>query len=209
LLEFLSPGTKTHLDVAPVERRIIYYKGEGGGFPQVQAMVSLVCRSCPWFVLAPKVFQLCTYHFVLVLCRSLWVSEACHFFLVPSWSSSMPLYPSIVLRARERAPTPCPSVVFNLGLTFESLKELGVDVVAAKSFSWVVLISWSSSRKITKKTFMRRWSRGHQIVFSWSFCFHDLTIRWLPNGFLKLNWKMGFYLNINMVVAKLFDFAPS
>jgi hypothetical protein len=63
------------------------------------------------------------------------VSEACHFFLVPSWSSSMPLYPSIVLRARERAPTPCPSVVFNLGLTFESLKELGVDVVAAKSFS--------------------------------------------------------------------------
>jgi hypothetical protein len=38
----------------------------------------------------------------------------------------MPLYPSIVLRAKERAPTPCPSVVFSLGLTFESLKELGV-----------------------------------------------------------------------------------
>jgi hypothetical protein len=38
----------------------------------------------------------------------------------------MPLYPSIVLRAKERAPTPCPSVVFNLGLTFESRKELGV-----------------------------------------------------------------------------------
>jgi hypothetical protein len=38
----------------------------------------------------------------------------------------MPLYPSIVLQARERAPTPCPSIVFNLGLTFESRKELGV-----------------------------------------------------------------------------------
>jgi hypothetical protein len=27
--------TKNHLDVAPMERRKIYYKGEGGGFPQV------------------------------------------------------------------------------------------------------------------------------------------------------------------------------
>ncbi len=38
----------------------------------------------------------------------------------------MPFYPSIVLRAKERALTPLPSVVFSLGLTFESLKELGV-----------------------------------------------------------------------------------
>jgi hypothetical protein len=64
------PGTKSHLDVAPMERRIVYYKGEGGGFPQVQAVVSLVCLSCPWLVLTPKVLQLCTNHFVLVLCRS-------------------------------------------------------------------------------------------------------------------------------------------
>ncbi len=28
-----SPGTKNHLDVAPMERRRVYYKGEGGGFP--------------------------------------------------------------------------------------------------------------------------------------------------------------------------------
>jgi hypothetical protein len=28
-----STGTKSHLDVAPMERRKIYYKGEGGGFP--------------------------------------------------------------------------------------------------------------------------------------------------------------------------------
>jgi hypothetical protein len=50
-----SPGTKSHLDVAPVERRKVYYKGEGGGFPQVRAMMNLVCPSCPWLVLAPKV----------------------------------------------------------------------------------------------------------------------------------------------------------
>jgi hypothetical protein len=31
-----SPGTKkSHLDVAPMERHRVYYKGEGGGFPQV------------------------------------------------------------------------------------------------------------------------------------------------------------------------------
>ncbi len=70
-------------------------------------------------------FQLCTNHFVLVLWRSVWVIEACHFFLVPSRSSSTPFYLSKVLRTRERALTPCSSIVFHLGLTFESLKELG------------------------------------------------------------------------------------
>ncbi len=63
---------------------------------------------------------------VLVLCKSVWVNKACHFFLVPSRNSSTPPYPSIVLRARERAPTLCPSAVFSLGFTFESRKELGV-----------------------------------------------------------------------------------
>jgi hypothetical protein len=120
------PGQNDHLDVVPVEWRKVYYKGEGGGFPQVWAVMSLVCPGCPWLVLAPKVLQLCTNHLVLVLCRSVWVNKACHIFLVPSRSSSTPLYPSIVLRARERAPTPCPFAVFSLGLTFESRKELGV-----------------------------------------------------------------------------------
>jgi hypothetical protein len=118
--------TKSHLDVALVKRHRVYYKGEGGGFPQVRAVVSLLCPSCPWLVLAPKVFQLCNNHLVLVLCRFVWVNKACHFFLVPSRSSSMALYPSIVLRAKERAPTLCPSIVFNLGLTFESSKGFGV-----------------------------------------------------------------------------------
>jgi hypothetical protein len=54
---------------ACVERCRVYYKGEGVGFPQVWAVVSLVCLCCPWFVLAPKVLQLCTNHLVLVLCR--------------------------------------------------------------------------------------------------------------------------------------------
>jgi hypothetical protein len=40
-----SPGTKWHLGVGPVARHRVYYKGEDGGFPQVQAMVSLVNSS--------------------------------------------------------------------------------------------------------------------------------------------------------------------
>ncbi len=70
-LPFGSLGTKSHLDVAPVERRIVYYKGEGGGFPQVRVVVSLVCTGCSWFVVALKTLQLCANHLVLVLCRSL------------------------------------------------------------------------------------------------------------------------------------------
>jgi hypothetical protein len=65
-----SPRTKNHLNVAPVERHRAYYKGEGGGFPQVRAVVSLVCPGCPWLVLTPKVLQLRTNHLVLVLCKS-------------------------------------------------------------------------------------------------------------------------------------------
>jgi hypothetical protein len=89
-----SPGKKRHLDVASVESCKVYYKGEGGGFPQVRAVVSLVCPCCPWLVLAPRVLQLCTNHFVWVMCRPVWVSEACQLFLVPSRSSNTPLYPS-------------------------------------------------------------------------------------------------------------------
>jgi hypothetical protein len=120
-----SPGKKSHLDVASVESSTVYYKGEGGGFPQVRAMVSLVCPCCLWFVLAPKVLQLCTNHFVWVVCRPVWVSEACQLFLVPSRSSNTPLYPSKCCELK--------SVLrlllfrcFLLGLTFEPFKELGV-----------------------------------------------------------------------------------
>jgi hypothetical protein len=62
-----SPGTKSHLDVAPMERRKVYYKGEGGGFSQVWVVVNFVSPSCSWLIIAPKVLQLCTKHLVLVL----------------------------------------------------------------------------------------------------------------------------------------------
>jgi hypothetical protein len=37
-----SPKTKCHLGDGPVAKHKVYYKGEGGGFPQVRAMMNLV-----------------------------------------------------------------------------------------------------------------------------------------------------------------------
>ncbi len=87
-------GEKSHLDVGFVASHKVYYKAEGGGFPQVRVVMSLVCPCCPWLVLAPKVLQLCTNHFVWVVCKPVWVSGACQLFLVPSRNSNTPLYPS-------------------------------------------------------------------------------------------------------------------
>jgi hypothetical protein len=42
-----SPGIKSHSDVGAVERRREYYKGEGGGFPRVRAVVSIVSLESP------------------------------------------------------------------------------------------------------------------------------------------------------------------
>jgi hypothetical protein len=42
-----SPRTKCHLDVGPMANHNVHYKGEGGGFPQVRVVVSLVSPSMP------------------------------------------------------------------------------------------------------------------------------------------------------------------
>jgi hypothetical protein len=46
-LQLGSPKKKSHLDVGSMASHRVYYKGEGGGFPQVRAVVSLVCPCCP------------------------------------------------------------------------------------------------------------------------------------------------------------------
>jgi hypothetical protein len=60
---------KSHLDVGLVGSHKVYYKGEGGAFPQVWAVVNLVSPSCLWLVLTLKMLQLCTNHLVLTLCK--------------------------------------------------------------------------------------------------------------------------------------------
>jgi hypothetical protein len=53
-----SPRTKSHSDVGAVERRREYYMGEGGGFPRVWAVLSLVSSEslvvCPSTKCVPK-----------------------------------------------------------------------------------------------------------------------------------------------------------
>ncbi len=49
-----SPKTKCHLDVSLVEKHKVYYKGEGGGFPQVRAMLSVVSLRLPMARLSTK-----------------------------------------------------------------------------------------------------------------------------------------------------------
>jgi hypothetical protein len=51
-----NPKKKCHSDVAFARSCRKYYKGEGGGFPQVRAVVSQVNPSCSWLVPTPKVF---------------------------------------------------------------------------------------------------------------------------------------------------------
>jgi hypothetical protein len=46
-LHFGSPGEKCHSDVASASERREYYMGEGGGFPQVRAVVSQVSLRLP------------------------------------------------------------------------------------------------------------------------------------------------------------------
>ncbi len=49
-----SPGTKNHSDVGATKRHRVYYMGEGGDFPQIQAMVSHVSLEFPVACLSAK-----------------------------------------------------------------------------------------------------------------------------------------------------------
>jgi hypothetical protein len=64
-LPLRSPGTKWHLGADPMARHIVYSKGEGGGFPQVRAVVGLVSRCLLVVRPCTKVFQLRTNQLVV------------------------------------------------------------------------------------------------------------------------------------------------
>jgi hypothetical protein len=112
-LPFGNPRTKCHLDVGFMERHIVYYKGEGGGFPQVWVVVNLVSPNL--FVVHPSTKSVQTYaltNLLFGLCRSMWMIKCLLFFLVPSRSSSMPFYPQSATRQGA-----CPnSLLFTLDL---------------------------------------------------------------------------------------------
>jgi hypothetical protein len=95
-----SPGTKGHLDVAPMEWRKVYYMGEGGGFPQARAVVSHVSPKLPVACLSTKGVPKCELTNLLVGLMQVRVSE----YLVPL-PSLIPepqhaFLPLLVLRAK-------------------------------------------------------------------------------------------------------------
>ncbi len=82
---------------------------------------------CPRLVLAPKTLQPCANQLVCWFCAGLLEWMNClSLFLVPSRSSSTPLYPSKVLRARNMPQAPNLSVISILGLNLSLPKGLGV-----------------------------------------------------------------------------------
>jgi hypothetical protein len=69
----VSPETKSHLNVALMVNHKEYYKGEGGGFLQVQVVVNLVNPMSPC-MLVSSVHQKCSNYaltnLLFGLCRS-------------------------------------------------------------------------------------------------------------------------------------------
>jgi len=55
-LQLGSPRKNSHLDVAFAKSCIVYYMREGGGFPWVRVVVSLVCQSARGLSQHPRVF---------------------------------------------------------------------------------------------------------------------------------------------------------
>jgi hypothetical protein len=55
-LQLGSHGKKSHLDVALAKSCRVYYMGEGGAFPWIRAMVSLVCKSARGLSQHPRLF---------------------------------------------------------------------------------------------------------------------------------------------------------
>ncbi len=53
-------GTKYNLDVGPMARHKEYYKGEGGGFPQIQVVMNLVNPCLP--MVCPCTKSIATMH---------------------------------------------------------------------------------------------------------------------------------------------------
>ncbi len=66
-----NPGTKCHLDVGLMEKYKVYYKGEGGGFPLVRAVVSLVNMSLLVALKHQKCSNYALTNFLFGLCRSM------------------------------------------------------------------------------------------------------------------------------------------
>ncbi len=120
-----NPWTKWHLGASPMDRHRVYYKGEGGGFPQVLVMVSFVSSCLPVVHPCTKSVSCALTNLLFGLCKFMWVIDL--LIILPSPYPRALARPSTpeVLRVRERASTPYPSAIFTFWFAIESTKEFG------------------------------------------------------------------------------------
>jgi hypothetical protein len=80
---------------------------------------------CLRLICAPKCSNYALINLLFGLCKSVWIIDL--LVICPSPYPRVPTCPFTheVLQARERTPTPCPSVVFTFQLVVESIKEFG------------------------------------------------------------------------------------
>ncbi len=138
---------KWHLDTNPMARHRVYYKGEGGDFPQVWAVMNFA-RLCLLMVrLCTKMFQLHTNQLIIWFVQ-VYVSNWCFsFFLVPIPEfHHAPLPPQSATSQGA-----CPNFLFFhcfcLRLTFECIKELrNTSTTLPWSLMDMYITSWRSWR---------------------------------------------------------------
>jgi len=108
-LPFGSLETKWHLGAGPMAMHKVYYKGKGGGFPKVRAVISLMSLCLPVARPCTKMLQLRTKQHVwfVQVCVSNWI--ACQSSYSHPGTLAHPFTPK-VLWAKERAPIP-PSIL--------------------------------------------------------------------------------------------------
>ncbi len=115
-----SPGTTWHLGVGLVAKHIVYYNGEGDGFPQVRAVVRLLNMCLP---MHQKCFSYAVTNLLFGLCKAVWIIK-----LIVNHHSPHPRalthpYPQNVVGQGAR-PTLSPFVVFIFEFLVGSIKEL-------------------------------------------------------------------------------------
>jgi hypothetical protein len=99
-------------------------RGKVVASPKSRLWWVLWVRVCPWLVLEPKVFQLCTNHLVFGFMQVHVNSWCLSLFLVPSRSSNTSFYPQSATN-QGVCPNSLLFLCFQFRFTFESIKELG------------------------------------------------------------------------------------
>jgi hypothetical protein len=119
------------LGACPVAKDKEYYKGEGGGFLQIWAVVSLVSLC---LTVHQKCFNYALTNFFFDLCRSMWIIDP--LVIHPSPYPVAPTHPSTpkVLWTKKCPPIPSLSIIFTLNSHLHLSRSLRMHYDAFPEF---------------------------------------------------------------------------